>query len=630
MRVKSFKEAGINLGRNKQSGSIKVLCPQCSHRRLKKDDPCLSVSFDRMDTVTGQQCHLFNCHHCHFNGAVFPEGVPEGGDYAFQFDTKPKEYKLPTINLQDYGLNDKVVEWFEARGITKDTLVGMSIKSCQYPFNGEKQDAIMFPVFKGGKMINAQFRNLGGNKDKLYKSIGGCELAYVGIDDIIINGYVVTDTLYIVEGYIDRATMIQSGYPFTLTVPNGSQFEEEGQKEVSPKLEYHNDPDVQELFKRVRKVVFVGDDDHQGRRLVRELATRIGVEKCYRVKYPPDCKDINDVLVKYGPKKVIEVVENAERFPVEGVIRVSQLLDEIKTLYTTGLDTGLSTGFKNLDDKFRVGRGKVVLITGVPQSGKSRFLSNILMLMAKLHGIKFSMFAPENRPFGTYTAKMAQIYTGKRFGTPGEFDRMTEDELYEAVKWMDEHFTYNAAPTRDLEGIKRVWKQQLESEGTRYGVIDPFNYIARPGNVDEHQFILKFLTELADWGAINDFTPFVVAHPTKVQLIKSEQHPEKDGEYPVISPYNISGSSHWYNATDFILSIWRSVKPEKVDFPVDVHILKAKQEELGVSNTTAQFLYDVPTGIYTPYERFTRNEEVPFNDGEDVRPSKRKQSNWSR
>lgn len=626
----SFKDVGITLPRNtKQTGSTKVICPQCSHKRLNKpDDPCLSISFEKTDAKSGKQCHLFHCHHCHWRGAVFPNGVPDGDESdLITFSNKAASYKKPDVDLDSYDLTKDVIEWFEKRGIDEATLDTLNIKACEYLFDravGE-EPAVMFPFFKNGELINIQFRNLGDGKTKRYRSLKDCQLIYYGIDDVVMNGFVATDVVYVVEGLMDKAALKKVGYNFVLSVPNGSPFEEQGKPErTNVKFEYHDDPDAQEIFNRARKVVFIGDEDHQGRRLVRELATRIGVEKCYRVSYPEGCKDINDVLILFGAEKVIEVVERAERFPVEGVIRISQLRHEVKTLYTNGYDTGLSTGFKNLDPHFRVGLGKLILLTGVPESGKSRLMANFCNSLSQLHGIKWSMFTPENRPFGTYLAKMAQIRTGKPFDK-NDPERMSEEELDASMDWMDQYFTFNAPTDRTLAKILEVWKHQLATEGTRYGIIDPFNYVSRPdGKVDEAQFILKFLVELAEWCSINTCTAFVVAHPTKVEPIRSKD-PDKNGEYPIIRPYNISGSAHWNNCADFILSIWRSVK--RRELPVRLHVLKAKQEELGTSNQFADFNYDVKTGIYTPYDVDDSEEEkVPFNEQEAEPSPKRRRA----
>lgn len=606
MIVASFSDAGITVPRRSaKSDQVKTICPQCSHKRVKSDEPCLNISFDRTDDKTGKKVHLWNCHHCKFRGAVFPDGAPSGGDDFVEFSRR--SYKKPTINLDDYELTDEVIEWFAKRGISEQTLIKCGIVAGETKFgrDGDFEDAILFPFYKNGELVNIQYRSLNGKK---FKSLSGCELIYYGFDDVVMNNYVATDTLVVVEGPIDKVALRECGYPFVWSVPNGSPFEPEGEPPVkNPNLNFHNDPDAQFVLSRVKKIVYFGDNDHQGRRLVQELATRSGIEKCYRVIHPPECKDADDVLRKLGKEKVIECIENAQRFPIDGVVTIDQIIPELITLYEHGQDGGLSTGFPNLDEIFRVGQGRLIVTTGVPESGKSRYLANLIINLAKLHGVKVSMFTPESRPFVQYLSKMIQILTGVPFGKPGDEGRLSQKKVLEAANWIKEYVTFNSPPERTLESLTTIWKQQMMADGTRYGVLDPFNYIIRPQNVDEGSFVLSSLTYLADWCVKNGFTIFVVVHPTKIHpTVKSKVNSEKK-EYPIVTPYNIYGSSHWFNCADFILSIWRSIN---FHLPVQLHVLKAKQEELGTSNKMALFDYDVSTGIYVPWTGDDVNELI--------------------
>ena len=56
---------GIRL-KSVQKRAQKVLCPQCSHKRTNKDDPCLSVRID--ESGLG-----WRCHHCGWTGGEFAD-----------------------------------------------------------------------------------------------------------------------------------------------------------------------------------------------------------------------------------------------------------------------------------------------------------------------------------------------------------------------------------------------------------------------------------------------------------------------------------------------------------------------------------------------------------------------------
>ena len=92
----------------KRGGSNKTTCPKCSHNRKNKKDPCLSVDIEN---------GLYHCHHCGWNGNV-----------KFK---KKKEYLIPSkINT---NLNERIVSWFNNRGISESTLLHFKIgESIEY------------------------------------------------------------------------------------------------------------------------------------------------------------------------------------------------------------------------------------------------------------------------------------------------------------------------------------------------------------------------------------------------------------------------------------------------------------------------------------------------------------------
>ena len=48
-----------------------------------------------------------------------------------------------------------------------------------------------------------------------------------------------------------------------------------------------------------QKVVIAMDSDKSGQAMAEELARRIGKDKCFKIEYPEDCKDANEVLATW-------------------------------------------------------------------------------------------------------------------------------------------------------------------------------------------------------------------------------------------------------------------------------------------------------------------------------------------
>ena len=86
---------------------------------------------------------------------------------------------------------------------------------------------------------------------------------------------------------------------------------------------------------------------------------------------------------------------------------------------------------------------------------------------------------------------------------------------------------------------------------------------------------------------------WIVAHPAK--LMK-----DRDGNRPVPSPYDISGSAHWFNKADNCITVWRDVKAERGNpkyGEVEIHIQKVRFKHMGRPGL-ALLRYDNTTGRY--------------------------------
>lgn len=60
--------------RSHREGNVKTLCPQCSHLRKSKRDPCLSVLIDDQGV---QWC----CHNCTYQGGEFYDTASPSGAF---------------------------------------------------------------------------------------------------------------------------------------------------------------------------------------------------------------------------------------------------------------------------------------------------------------------------------------------------------------------------------------------------------------------------------------------------------------------------------------------------------------------------------------------------------------------
>ena len=91
-----------------------------------------------------------------------------------------------------------------------------------------------------------------------------------------------------------------------------------------------------------------------------------------------------------------------------GLYRIADVLDEMRDIYKNGLDKGDSPGFQKLSEHYRVKRGMVTIVTGIPSSGKSEVIDAIAVNLAANCSWKFAFFSPENYPISLHVIKIAE------------------------------------------------------------------------------------------------------------------------------------------------------------------------------------------------------------------------------
>ena len=257
------------------------------------------------------------------------------------------------------------------------------------------------------------------------------------------------------------------------------------------------------------------------------------------------------------------------------IIKPASLLNDIKKLYHTKLIGGHTTGWEVLNNYFTIKAGEFTVLTGMPSHGKSEWLDNLMVNLALNHNYRFAIYSPENHPLELHAKKIIEKLIQKPFYGA---HRMSESDLNEAVDMMGRHFSFVKPSELQFTPIDIIndalpWLDQSTLQ-PRALIIDPWNEMDhyRPAGLNETEYISRVLTDLRR--AARDYKThlFLVAHPMKMQK-------DKEGNYPVPRPYDISGSAHWYNKADNCISIWRDVanNPELTQ----VHIQKVRFNTTG-------------------------------------------------
>lgn len=593
----TWSDIGVDESRLR-SGEQKLPCPSCGPDRKHPNDTSLSVNTD-----TG----LFKCHNCDLRGRI------GGRDHI----TKPAYYNRKVWKKPDaakfeqtpQNLNRTILDWFsKVRGISEQTLLDHDIKfgegfsfkvkegdTWSYP-DGKTIYAIYFPYRRDGELINVKIRkfqpefahNRAGVKDdeKDFRLAKDAEKIFWQIDRM-------GPTTLICEGEIDLLTFYEAGYHNVISVPNGSNVED-----------FMNSC-ADELRENAQRFILALDGDKAGLECRNMIALKLGKEQCLYVNYPEGCKDANEVWLKYGKEGIDQLVAGAKYFPIEGLIQIRDLADELEFYYDYGMPKGSSTGFPSLDTLYRIPSGSFSIWTGRPSSGKSTILSQVLINLAENEGWPIGIFSAEDNPTASLAVKLMMKHVGKPFdlGTSG---RMTKAEMAEAIEWLDDHF-HPIAPTSStwsVDEVLKLSKSAVYQYGIKALVMDPWNEFdhTRPPGMGEQEYYSHALSKMRQFGRDNDCHVFLVAHPRKGDRMK------KDGEIVELPPDldDISGSSAFRAKADFGIVVHRDLteevgpgKPRQVH----VNVLKVRQPWHGSTgratlewNPTTGVVYDPQTG----------------------------------
>lgn len=571
--MKTIEEYGIQL-RSKSVGNHKTLCPECSHTRRNKKEPCLSVN------IQADGGAVWMCHHCEWKGGI-------GNTDTYREYKRP--YKRPE-KPKGATRDDKVAQWFKGRGISESTLEAVGVYSAARDWyvnnSSEKKITICFPYFKDGELVNIKYRT----KDKDFRQEADAERSLYN-NDIARAGAEDKGFLIFVEGEMDVLSFYEAGLDNVVSLPDGApkeaKFNEDDKRFEALK--------AAEWLDNVDKIILAVDADDAGQALQRELIHRFGKDRCWTVEWPclgdVQIKDANDCLVTHGAEVLVEIIEHATPQPVDGLYSINDYQKEVFDIYRGNIQRPVSTGFANLDEFYQVMPSTFALVTGIPNHGKSNFIDQMIVNLNQNHGWKFAIFSPEHST-ANHIRRLAEKVIKKPFDI-GPNPRMTEEDLTNALVALDGnfHFIESEENIPNIKWLLQKAKTACQRFGVKGIVIDPYNEIdaTRGATKREDEHIRDLISRCKAFCRSHNVAMWMVAHPAKMQR-------QADGSYPPPSLYDVSGSAHWNNMADVGMVVHR-------DFDLDhtrVIIRKIREQGLYGSIGEAFFRYNVSTHCYQP------------------------------
>lgn len=552
--------------KHQKAGNQKIKCPSCQPPHNLRDNP-LSLTIDEDSSF------VYKCHHCDFSG---------GWKTATSYKTKySKDYVKP-VKPVTVTRHDFLYEFMQKRGISKNTSDALKI------YNENKW--IAFPYFDNqSELINIKFRSV----DKQFRQTPNAKRIIYNYDNVYKS-----ETVIFVEGEMDVLALYEIGYTNATTLPDGAAVEAKFDDNDARFVALQNCPLT------AKKIIIFTDNDTAGRALHKELLHRFGKDKCWYVKAPEGCKDANEVLIKHGQQKLKEIIDNAIPYPIDGLYKASDYLNQVNDLYEGNYVRALEIGMGELDDIYRILPSTFHCITGIPNHGKSVFLDQVLIKLAEQHSWKFAIFSPEHST-SMHIRRMLQMIKGKSFDEGFE-NRMSKADVLDGMSFIDKHFYFieskDAVP--DISFILDISKNAVNKYGVNGIIIDPYNEVnaKREGNLREDEHIRDFISSCKRFARTYETVVWVVAHPTKLPKTT-------DGTYLPPSAYDISGAAHWHNQADVVITVHRDFD----DNSTRVITRKIREQDLYGKIGEVRFKFDLKTKRFVDWQPNDDWSNIDFN-----------------
>ena len=534
-------------------GKKEGVCPLCSSNRKPENRKAKCAMYD-------WERGLGTCMNCNEVFQLHTFKRKGGNDKVYN---KPKQIANPL-------LSNKVIKWFEGRGISNNTLVKMKITEGKefMPQTGKEENTIQFNYFINNELINIKYRD--GKKN--FKLVKGAEKIFYNIDSTVGHDYMV-----IVEGEMDALSFVEAGVSSVISVPNGATVSNNNLEYLDNCIDY---------FENKEKIILAVDQDEAGENLKQELIRRLGAEACYTCDFGVH-KDANEFLVHNSRSMLSDVIKNASAVPIENVLTLKDVDDELQEFIEEGFKPGYQIGLDNFDNIFSTYTGQFITVTGVPSSGKSDFVDRMVVGYQLKYGWKTAFASPENKPTFLHAHKLM-----RKIG-----DWMPTKEDINTTKWeevsnvINDNFFFIENERYDLDSVLSKGAQLVKRKGIKCLVIDPYNKVKMNGAaaMSIPDATMEYLTRIEAFAKKYDVLVIVVAHPTKM-------YKKDDGTLDEPNMYNIKGGGEWYDASYHGLLVHRNYEKKTVK----VKVLKVKFQNLGENQAEAHFKWDHISGNYLP------------------------------
>jgi twinkle protein len=389
--------------------------------------------------------------------------------------------------------------------------------------------------------------------------------------------------LVVTEGEIDALSYAEArdGWP-AVSLPNGVTS---ARKALEANIAYLESFD---------KVVLAFDNDKQGRKAIEDCKGVLSPGKMYVHALPENYKDMNEALQAGDMKAIMQAVFNAEQVRPDGIVHISDFLEEALEKVTVGLPWFLP---KLTYWTFGRRWGETYGIGGPTGGGKTDFISEQITYDTLTLKEKVGVLMLEQKPAET-AKRVAGKFDNVTYHIPireGEPETFTQEDLRKRLLSLEEHMSfYDSFGETDWNVIKTVIRHMHMAEGIRIFYLD--HLTAMIDTHDENGSAGQIMKEMA--GLANEL--MIIIHYVS-HLATPTGTPHEEGGRVMVRHFRGSRAIGYWS--HIIIGLERDQQAED---PMERHkttvrILKERLTGQG-TGVTLETMYQSRTGRIVPYE----------------------------
>lgn len=555
----------------------KVGC--CPNPKHKDDTPSCSYNpqaYEFHCFGCGYSCDIIDAHMLSNNSSFIEacEFLFEKAGIRYDFSekgVKSRRYQYPNPKLADNKEN--VYEYWAKRKISKETIDYLGIQQdtggntlfCYYDLN----DLLVNVKVRPSRAVRK-----GHTKIWFLPNSDSTPILYN------INKINATQPLIITCGEGDCATAIECGFYNTVSIPMGDG-------------NTHWLSECWDFLQQFDEIILVHDNDEAGRKFVKEVSARLGE---YRIKIvelpsitppgeePHRIKDLNELLFYCGQEAVVDAIQSAKESEIPSVVDFT----DVKRFDMS--DTpGVKTGFIELDrilDRFYM--GSTTILTGVPGSGKSSFLSTLIAQSVEQNFPVFIYSGELSNP--SLKSWIDSVLAGQRninkFESNGVVYYKIKPEAFDAINkyYKGQILLYRDGFFQSASKIMQTAEAVVRRYGIKTLIFDNMTSIDLENN-DNNKYIKQdeFIRGVIEFSKKWQVCCVVVLHPKKIDCIRR------------MSLYDLQGVTASANLSHRVISLYRVQEKERKELGSDVIVDVLKDRFGAGGGKSVPLWYDVPS-----------------------------------